>query len=384
MKLPVSATDWLERRWVTPAYAGWLLFFLTLCFLGAATNTMAGWLYALSGLIIALLLLGAWFPPQVLKQLSVERLPIAPVSAGQDLTITILIRNTSHQSKTLLQAWDRLPPALGRPQGQAIEVIPPQTVYPWSYYQPTHQRGVYRWPGMELRTGAPLGLFWCRRSRPLPAKAVVYPQVLPLRQCPLLDAIGPEDNSQLQNQRRYQAASEGVTKTLRPYRYGDSTRLIHWRTSARLDVFQVRELEVVTGGQNLVIALDGGCDWQANHFEQAVIAAASLYFYAQRCQFNVKLWTAGTGLVAGNRAVLETLAAVQNTASSSAPLPQRIPLLWLTSNVTSLTQLPRYSRWLWFQPSQTQLPPGLGHRGLVIDPDENLTLQLQRALPRPL
>ncbi|BFM38671.1 DUF58 domain-containing protein [Synechocystis sp. LKSZ1] len=385
MKLPVSPTDWLERRWVTPAYAGWLLLFLTLCFFGAATNTMAGWLYVLSGLIIALLFLGAWFPPQVLKRLAVERLPIAPVSAGEDLTITVLIRNHSGQAKTLLQAWDLLPPALGRPQGQAIEAIPPQSIHRWSYYQPTSQRGIYRWQGLELRTGAPLGLFWCRRRRPLSGKAVVYPQVLPLRQCPLIDVIGQEENPQWQSQRRYQAASEGVTKTLRPYRYGDSTRLIHWRSSARLDIFQVRELEVVTGGQDIVITLDSGADWAADRFEQAVIAAASLYFYAQRAQFNVKLWTAGTGLVAGNQAVLETLAAVQFSEPAQTPLPQRIPLLWLTGNTDSLGQLSGYSRWLWFRPSsQAQLPPGLSHRGLIVDPDENLTQQLQQPLPRPL
>jgi uncharacterized protein (DUF58 family) len=385
VKLPVSATDWLERRWVTPAYAGWLLLFLTLCFFGAATNTMAGWLYVLSGLIIALLFLGAWFPPRVLKQLAVERLPIAPVSAGEDLTITILVRNQSRQAKALLQAWDLLPPALGRPQGQAIEAIPPQSVHRWSYYQPTPQRGIYRWAGLELRTGAPLGLFWCRRRRPLPGKAVVYPQVLTLRQCPLIDAIGQEDNPQWQSQRRYQAASEGVTKTLRPYRYGDSTRLIHWRSSARLDIFQVRELEVVTGGQDLVITLDSGADWEADRFEQAVIAAASLYFYAQRAQFNVKLWTAGTGLVAGNQAVLETLAAVQTAESSQALLPQRIPLLWLTSQASSLAELSGYSRWLWFRPSPlATLPSGLASRGLTVDPEENLAQVLQHPLPRPL
>ncbi|MEI2419271.1 DUF58 domain-containing protein, partial [Arthrospira platensis SPKY2] len=32
-------TNWLERNWVTPAYAGWLLGFLTVFFFGAATNT---------------------------------------------------------------------------------------------------------------------------------------------------------------------------------------------------------------------------------------------------------------------------------------------------------------------------------------------------------
>jgi hypothetical protein len=39
-----------------------------------------------------------------------------------------------------------------------------------------------------------------------------------------------------------------------------------------------------------------------------VIAAASLYFYAQRQQMQVQLWTAATDLVKGETMVLETLA----------------------------------------------------------------------------
>ncbi|NJO50369.1 MAG: DUF58 domain-containing protein, partial [Leptolyngbyaceae cyanobacterium RM2_2_4] len=46
---------WLETRWVKPAFSGWLLAGLSLFFFAAATNTMAGWLYVISGVIFALL-----------------------------------------------------------------------------------------------------------------------------------------------------------------------------------------------------------------------------------------------------------------------------------------------------------------------------------------
>ena len=89
-------------------------------------------------------------------------------------------------------------------------------------------------------------------------------------------------------------------------------RLIHWRTSARYGEFQVRELEIDRGGQEVVICLDSGANWDADDFEQAVIAACTLYFYANKSpNLDVKLWTAGTGLISGDRQVLETLAAVQ-------------------------------------------------------------------------
>lgn len=378
MKFPLNLSDWLERHWATPSYAGWLLLVLAICLFGAATNSMAGWLYVISGISLALLIVAAIIPGRSLRQLELERFPIQPVSAGENLTITLRLHNRHKEAKNLLQVWDVLPANLGRPQGKAIEVIPPQNFYQWSYFQPTQKRGVYHWQQLEFRTGTPLGLFWCRRGKSIPTRAVVYPQVLKLQQCPIVDTVGSEDSAQLQSDRRYQAATEGVTKTLRAYRFGDPTRLIHWRSSARFDEFMVRELEVVTGGQELVICLDSGPRWEEDLFEQAVVAAASLYFYAVRAQLNVRLWTGGNGLVAGGRSVLEALAAVQMEESNHHDLPQKIPVLWLTGNAASLNNLASYSRWLYFANSAApSLPRSPGCPGLIITENKDLAPQLQ-------
>ncbi|MBE9203403.1 DUF58 domain-containing protein [Synechocystis salina LEGE 06099] len=375
----LNFSDWLERRWVTPSYAGWLLLVLAICLFGAATNSMAGWLYVISGISFALLIIAAILPRRSLRQLQLERFPIQPVSAGEDLTITLRLHNDHREPKNLLQAWDVLPPGLGRPQGKAIEFVPPKNFYQWSYFQPTQKRGVYHWQKLELRTGTPLGLFWCRRSQVIPVKAIVYPQVLKLQQCPLVDAIGAEDQDRIYSDRHYQAATEGMTKTLRAYRFGDPTRLIHWRSSARFDQFMVRELEVVTGGQELVICLDSGALWQAEIFEQAVIAAASLYFYAVRAQLNVRLWTAGAGLISGGRSVLETLAAVQMEESNEHELPRRIPLLWITGRAESVEDVASYSRWLYFAPpGASSSPRSALCAGLTVEDGKDLSQQLQR------
>ena len=373
-----NPADFLERHWVTPSYAGWLLFVLAICLFGAATNSMAGWLYVISGISFALLIIAAIIPGRSLRQLEVERFPIQPISAGEDLTITLRLHNRHKEGKNLLQVWDILPSTLGKPQGKAIEVIPPQNFYQWSYFQPTQRRGVYHWQELELRTGTPLGLFWCRRSKAIGAKAIVYPQVLKLQQCPIVDTVGSEDSAQVQSDRRYQAATEGVTKTLRAYRFGDPTRLIHWRSSARFDEFMVRELEVVTGGQELVICLDSNSLWQEDIFEQAVVVAASLYFYAVRAQLNVRLWTAGGGLIAGGRSVLEALAAVQMGESRHHDIPKKIPMLWLTSDAGSVDGLASYSRWLCFTSSAEQnFPRSAPCPGLIITENKDLAQQLQ-------
>ncbi|MFM7427031.1 MAG: DUF58 domain-containing protein [Elainella sp.] len=377
-------TTWLETRWVNPAYSGWLMAGLALFFFGAATNTMAGWLYAISGLMVALLVLAALLPARTLRGISLERLPVQPVTIGDNLRLELLVHNSSAQPKTLIQVVDLLPPPLPLIR-TAIEQIPGRGCYRWTADLPTQQRGIYRWQQLHLRTAAPLGLFWRRRSQTWPTKAVVYPTVLNLSHCPLIDQIGQSENQQLSSFYQSQLASEGLTRTLRPYRWGDSTRMIHWRTSARYGDLRVRELETHQGGQELVIGLDSEITWQLDWFEQAVVAAASLYFYAVRQQRPVSLWTAASGLVKDEQAVLETLAAVQaaeHLNPEAARVQERLQandasvILWLTQAPDRLAGLSDGSRWLLW-PSTDSMPRSAPNSGILIQPDQPLQGQLQ-------
>jgi len=380
MNLINRLNHWLETRACTPAYAGLLLAGIAFSFFAAATNTMAGWLYVISGLIIALLGLAAVLPPRTLKQVIVRRQPISPVSMGEQLTITLEIKNQSLKPKSFLQIQDILQSELGKIVETPVEIINPQSTYEWVYYQPTKKRGVYRWQEVHLRTATPLGLFWCRRSWRAPAVAIVYPTVLPLTSCPLIDQIGRDESAQIFSDRRSNAATEDITKTLRPYRIGDPTRLIHWRTSARYGDLRVRELEVFTGSQDIIICLDSATAWNFDDFEQAVIAAASMYFYAMKMQLNVKLWTAKTGLIQGNQVVLEALAATNAGEDADAGKLPNLPLIWLTQNPISLDTLPLGSRWLLWQKAASEKAINNSDSGIVIDTTQTLQPQLQQPI----
>jgi len=371
----------LENRASSPSYSGSVLLLIAIAFFGAATNTMVGWLYALSGLIFALLGLAAVLPPRALKPLQLRRSPIYPVSAGDQLTLELIVENPTPQAKTLLQVIDQLPRTLGKPAESAIELIPPQETYHWIYTVKAKQRGIYHWSEVDLRTATPLGLFWSRRRRHVNATAIVYPLVLPLKKCPLLDTLGEEDSDQFPQERRFQAATVGLTRGLRPYRRGDSPRLIHWRSSARYGELRVRELELSTGGQDVVICLNSAIAWEEAIFEDAVIAAASLYFYARRSQLNVKLWTAQAGLIQSQQEVLEVLAAVQFQESQQQS-PPSLPLIWLTCNPNEDKDLPQGSRWLYFTREQRDLCLGNHFLGLTINAAESLQQQLQKTPER--
>lgn len=376
----VRFQTWLERRWVAPAYSGWVMLGLAIFFFVAATNTMAGWLYAISGVMLALLAVGVTQPGRSLRSLQITRRTNDPISVGDTLTLELEVYNPRPRPQLLLQVQDLRPRGLGGTSTEAIERIPAKGTYPWRQFQIAQQRGVYHWQGVVLRTAAPLGLFWSQRQEQVRASVVVYPTVLPLSRCPLVDELGREASATVQSLIQAQGASEGVTRTLRPYRWGDSTRLIHWRTSARYGELRVRELELFTGGQEVILALDSAIGWNPEAFEQAVIVAASLYFYGLRQKLPVKVWTAASGLVRGDRSVLETLAAVMpGQTGRNSTLPE-VPLVWMTQESDRLRNLPTGSRWLLWPQENTVAFSRPATRGRIIRLDEPLTPQLQASL----
>ncbi len=379
MSIKFRLINWLETHWVNPAYIGWVLGGLALFFFIAATNTLSGWLYVISGVITALLAIATTLSTQNLQGIEIIRRPIYPVSAGDPLTVELLIQNATAKAKNLLQVSDLVPHRLGKPVTKVIESLNADATQYWVYQHPTQQRGVYRWQTVQLRSAAPLGLVWRRQDQQVEATAIVYPTVLPLAHCPLIDQIGQESKAQFTSDQRAKAAQEGLTRSLRPYRWGDPTRLIHWRTSARYGELRVRELELFTGGQELVVCLDSATAWKSESFEEAVIAAASLYFYAARQALTIKLWTAKTGLLQGEQAVLEALAATYAGEDTHSTNPPNLPLIWLTQNPESLNAMLSGSRWvLWPQPATE--PRSSPFPGLVIRPERSLQSQLQDSL----
>ena len=312
---------WLESRFATPEFIGGMYTALTLFFFMAATNTLSGWLYVISGVSFALLIVGAVMPKRLLAEIVVVRSPIDPVSVGDDIWIDLIIQNTGRTEKRLLEVRDMLPESLSNilEQEVVVELIASLQEYHWNYEAKTTKRGVFKFRSTQIATSSPLGLFRSRRACPSGQKAIVYPTVLPLDRCPLVDQLGRDSSPrQYSDEHNYNNATEGLTKTLRPYRWGDPTRLIHWRTSAKFGELRVRELEVTIGGQEVAIALDTSTGWEPKAFEEAVVAAASLYFYAQKSKLTVRLWTIDTGIVKSDRAVLETLAAVNISKTAIA------------------------------------------------------------------
>ncbi len=374
-----------ETRAVSPDYKGWVLLGLSSFFFIAGTNTLAGWLYVMSGTGFALMALAAYLTRQSLRGLTASRSETPLQMAGQPLSLAIALTNPTRRAISLLQILDNTPEAFGPQPRQSIALIPPGVSHRWIYRYDGLPRGLYRWDQIILRSAAPLGLFWHRRSLTAKAKLAIHPTLLPLHRCPLLDRLGQDQNPHLDSRAPAQSATEGLTRALRPYRWGDPTRLVHWRTSARYGELRVRELEIVQGGQAIVLALDSHSPWEPAAFEAALVAIASLYNYGDRIGLTLAYWSPQTGILRQRQPILEALAATQPNQPGQEPLP-REPLIWVTQNAHSLGNLPPDSRWLLWAKSKGGSTPATplastGFQrvlGLEISQDEPLQAQLER------
>ncbi|MEM9003889.1 MAG: DUF58 domain-containing protein [Cyanobacteria bacterium P01_F01_bin.86] len=373
-----SWTTWLETHWVMPAYAGGVLLGLLIAFFGAAVNTMAGWLYAISGVMLAILLISIWSPRRNLQGLQIHRHPIRPISVGEPLAVEIWLENLTHRPKILLEVRDDVPPQFGDIPTTAIAVIPAHTKHTWMYTCSPSRRGLYQWPTLSLRTAAPLGLFWCQRPQLAPTHATVYPKILPIAHCPLIDRLGVSTGIRWQTTQQAQNANEGLTRALRPYRWGDPTRLIHWRSSARYGELRVRELEQLTADNQVLIALDTRDHWSEVAFESAVTSAASLYIYSLQRQLSVALWLPHTGILQNKHTVLSALAAVMPGDQADRARWPNQALIWLSPSGHVPQNLPPGSIWVqWLESTSASKPNTTIRPVLSIDPAQPLLEQLQ-------
>jgi hypothetical protein len=380
-RLGKSLSTWLETHWVAPAYAGGLLLGLAIAFFGAAVNSMAGWLYAISGIMLAIAVISIWSSPRSFQGLQVHRAPIRPVSVGDPLTVELTLDNMTTRPKVLLQVRDNLPPSLSETPETAIAAIAANQSHHWRYTCYPHRRGVYHWNTVSLRTAAPLGLFWCQRFHSAPGHATIYPEILPLAHCPLIDHMGTDAGLRWQATRQSQHSNEGLTRAVRPYRWGDPTRLIHWRTSARYGELRVRELEELTSDTQVLIGLDTRDRWTEDAFESAVTAAASLYVYSLKHQLSAALWLPHTGVLQNKHTILSALAAVMPGVTA---LKTRFPsqsMIWLSPSNQPPTALPQGSAWVqWILAGEGRPAAGPIRPALSISTAQPLLDQLQGEL----
>lgn len=230
-------------------------------------------LYLLLGLQVA-----AWLWVRgAAHQISWAREAPAAAFPNEPVQVRIAVHNRGHLPIPWLTVHESVPAAL-RPSAEVRQVIAlgarEQRVI--AYTLQGRGRGLYRLGPLALRTGDVLGM----RELPLAGDSIdtltIYPQVLPLPDLGLPAGLPFGAEARPRSLFSDPARPLGV----RPYRPGDSVRLVDWKNSARANSLQVRRHEPAIARATLI-----GLAFSLNEYpgryafdarERAVVAAASI------------------------------------------------------------------------------------------------------------
>ena len=228
-----------------------------------ARTTGAGWTLVVVCCVGAAIVVGAVWPPIVLRRLSLTVTGPADAVAGRPLALTLGVEGA--RSSVRVRVVDPPGPTVSAtaPSRGTVNVIPAA-------------RGVITAVRVEVDAASPLGLVWWRRRWTAVLDRPIDVAPVPIEEPLAAGALAAR------------AGGEAV-RTLREYVRGDAAKLIHWPSTARRGELVVKELEQ-PDRPGLVLRVELGSDpVQAELFAGRAMGAA---LGALRAGLEVTLLTA--------------------------------------------------------------------------------------------
>ena len=268
---------------MTKAGIGFIIGGVVVYILGS--QTQVGWLYLFDAMIWSVValsfLLTRWSlgPLRIERQALVSRSPDprldpATPTEGGTVEIRLKVRNRGRLARHFIKVVEYCPldEPSGGPRVFLLPSVKSRSELAFSYTAVCYRRGRYASAEAVLEAADPLGLFVRRRRYDIPLSVTVYPAYYDMEAMPAAREVWSDQGQTV----RSNAASDFYGS--REYRYGDPLRHIHWRNTARLGEFVVRQFEETMQG-SLAVAFELGRDWgvgKETTVEYSIRIAASL------------------------------------------------------------------------------------------------------------
>lgn len=248
-----------------------------------ATQTQIGWLYLIDASIWSLLVISAVLPWFSLKSVQVEREVILPAHGfpsdldgpmeDETVVIKLKVTNRGRLARYFVSIGEDCP--FEQPEKRRhtffIPYLRPGTTS-FSYVATGYHRGHYASAETILQSSDPLSLRVRRQTFSLPLNLTVYPHFYPMQGLPMTDAIWTDWGSAIKSR----AANEIYGS--REYQPGEPLKYVHWRNTARMGRFMLKEFEQAGKG-SLAVAFetkDNFGEGRETTLEYSVNIAASL------------------------------------------------------------------------------------------------------------
>ncbi len=292
MKVPQKLKDsewWWRpfrpRRTIWPTRDGWWCLFVVIGLGVAAINTGNNLLYLLVSLLLSLIVVSGVLSEQSMRGLRLDADAPEEIFAGEPALFGAVLANR----KRWLTSYSITLELLTRGGPTRFIYMPRleagrDRLLTWEETLPA--RGRHRLAGVRLTTRFPFALFLKAGRVTLNREVLVFPAVRPISPEAQLRLVGAGTSAVRRRGRGHDLYN------LRAYRAGDDPRLIHWRSSAKVDSLLVREMEAeTTEDTRLVLAGTGG--QSAERLEAALSEAASIAMHLARAGAGVELVGAG-------------------------------------------------------------------------------------------
>lgn len=286
------------------------LFFYAVVALAFLATAYSNLFFLLLAFLAVLGLLGIAWGARNLAGLRVELLGVTPAPAGTDHEVRLWLHGGRRARFQLQIAVD-----LSAECALVLDVPVLTGERTVTARLPALPRGVHAVTGVQIQTRYPFGVVQWSTLQPAAGEAIAYPPPATLhgardRQAALAALLG---------ERQVAGGSDGIAG-LRPFRAGDSPRMVHWKASARRGAPVVKEQEH-DADDVLEICLDRRCP--PARLDEALGIVSALVLLAAEAKEVVQLksqdHTAAYG--PGQRPTAEAL----RWLAAAAPLPAEAP-----------------------------------------------------------